>query len=95
MLYEEIPVPLKTKYHLRIAQKLEDINQNSNELQLGELAYHYVQSQNTEKAIKYSLLAGKNALARYSNAEAIKHFNFVIQTIEEETRNLFPKRSKP
>ena len=86
MLYEEIPIPLKTKYHLRIAQKLEDINQSSDELQLGELAYHYVLSQNTQKAIKYSLLAGKNALARYSNAEAIKHFNFVIQTVEEKQK---------
>ncbi len=86
MLYEEIPEPLKTKYHLRIAQNLEEINQSSDELQLGELAYHYVQSQNTEKAIKYSLLAGKNSLARYSNAEAIKHFKFVMQTVEEKEK---------
>ena len=84
MLYHEIPIPLKIKYHLRIAEKLEDINQSSDERQPGEIAYHYVLSQNTEKAIKYSLLAGKNALARYSNAEAIKHFKFIVQAFEEK-----------
>jgi tetratricopeptide (TPR) repeat protein len=92
MLYEEIPEPLKTKYHLRIAQKLEASNQSSDDLQLAELAYHYVQSQNNEKAIEYSLLAGKNSLARYSNAEAIKHFNFVLQTVEEK-QEFVPKKN--
>ena len=83
MLYKEIPLILKKKYHLRVAQKMEEISQGS-EIQLSELAYHYVQAQNNEKAIKYSLLAGKNALARYSNLEAIKHFNFVIQNAESK-----------
>jgi len=31
--------------------------------------------------VKYALAAGQNALARFSNIEAIKHFTYVLQTI--------------
>ena len=47
----------------------------------GDLAYHYVNSGNKQKAIKYSLEAGKNALARFSNTEAIRHFNYVLDAL--------------
>ncbi len=31
-----------------------------------------------KKPLKYSLEAGKVALSRFSNVEAIKHFNYVV-----------------
>ena len=81
-LYEEIPLPLKKGYHARIAERMENINK-SGRLPLGDLAYHYAQAGNETKAVKYSLAAGQDSLARWSNSEAIKQFNYVLQLVGE------------
>ena len=81
VLYEEISLPLKKEYHLRVAEKLEALKSGDAAVTFGDLAYHYVNSGNRQKAIKYSLESGKNALVRFSNAEAIKHFNYVLDMI--------------
>ena len=80
-LYEEIPLPLKKGYHSRIAQKLE--TKRPEELQINDLAYHYTQSGNIPKSLKYSLAAGEDAIARFSNIEAIKLFKYVLNTVME------------
>jgi tetratricopeptide (TPR) repeat protein len=77
VLYEEMSLPLKKEYHSRIAEKLEALK-SSNEITFGDLAYHFVNAGNKQEAIKYSLEAGKEALAGFSNIEAIKHFQYVI-----------------
>ena len=48
------------------------------------LAYHFSIGGNKEKAIKYSLIAGNDALSRFSNMEAIKHFTYVIQEVGDD-----------
>lgn len=82
VLYEEISLPLKQEYHARIAQQIE--NASPNGVALSSLAYHYARAGNIEKSVKYALVAGQEALARYSNVEAIKHFKYVL----ESTANL-------
>ena len=82
-LYEEIPLPLKRAYHSRIAQKMESAGKDTKELTVSNLAYHYVQSGNILKALKYSLEAGEDALARFSNTEAIKHFKYTLDTVSD------------
>ena len=81
VLYEEISLPLKKEYHLRVAEKLEALKSSNVEVTFGDLAYHYVHSGNKQKTIKYSLEAGKNALLRFSNTEAINLFNYVLDAI--------------
>ncbi len=78
-LYQEISLPLRREYHLRVAVALEAKRPN----QVADLAYHFVNSGNNQKAVKYSLDAGKNALARFGNIEAIQHFNYVLKTLED------------
>ena len=51
---------------------------------MNDLAYHYAQAGNKGKAVKYALAAGKDALARFSNAEAIEHFTYVVQNVGED-----------
>jgi tetratricopeptide (TPR) repeat protein len=82
-LYEEIAPPLKKEYHLRIAQKLENARQTNPAISLSDLAYHYVNSSDKKNAIKYSIEAGKTALSRFSNTEAIKNFNYVLNEIDD------------
>ena len=85
-LYEEIPTPLKRGYHARIAERMEKASK-SDRLPLADLAYHYAQAGNEEKAVKYSLAAGQDSLAKWSNNEAIKQFTFVLQTVGEGSKN--------
>jgi tetratricopeptide (TPR) repeat protein/KaiC/GvpD/RAD55 family RecA-like ATPase len=81
-IYEEIPLPLKKGYHARMAERLESIGKTG-QMPWGAIAYHYAQAGNKEKAVENALAAGQDALERFSNTEAIKHFAYVLQTIPE------------
>ena len=81
-LYEEISPPLKRGYHARIAEKIEAASLDDKEISLSDLAYHYAQAGNLEKSVRYSISAGRDAIARFSNPEAIKHFKYVLKTID-------------
>jgi KaiC/GvpD/RAD55 family RecA-like ATPase len=87
-LYEEIPQPLKRGYHARIAERMEKTSKDG-KLPFADLAYHYAQAGNSEKALGYALEAGKDAFAKFSNAQAINHFTYALQTVGED-----PKRSQ-
>ena len=77
---------MKKGYHARVAQRLENAG-NDSKLPLNEIAHHYAEAGNEEKAVKFAMEAGQDALARFSNAEAIKHFTFVL-----EKASSIPKR---
>jgi KaiC/GvpD/RAD55 family RecA-like ATPase/tetratricopeptide (TPR) repeat protein len=82
-LYEEIPLPLRKAYHSRIADRLETNLKGSEKPPVSDLAYHYSQAGNNEKAVKYSLAAGEDALALFCGTAAIKHFKFVLDATAE------------
>jgi tetratricopeptide (TPR) repeat protein len=83
VLYEEISSPLKRGYHERVAKQIENANKNFKEISFNDLAYHFAQAGNKEKSVKYSLAAGQDALARFSNTEAIEHYRYVLETLAE------------
>ena len=83
-LYEELSSPLKKGYHARIAEKLEKLSKDSTMLPLSDLAYHYAEAENSTKAIQYSMAAGNDALERFSNTEAVKHFTYVLKATPKE-----------
>jgi KaiC/GvpD/RAD55 family RecA-like ATPase/tetratricopeptide (TPR) repeat protein len=83
-LYEELSAPLKRGYHRRVAEKLE--NTKIGALPLSDLAFHYTEAGDTEKAVKYALATGKDELAKWGNAEAIRHFNYVLDAIGEDPK---------
>jgi tetratricopeptide (TPR) repeat protein len=80
MLYEEIPPLLKKEYHQRVAEEMESANLRDGGFSASDVAYHFVHADNKAKAIKYSLRAGKDALLRFSNIEAIDHFSYVVES---------------
>ncbi|MGD0450305.1 MAG: BREX system ATP-binding domain-containing protein [Candidatus Bathyarchaeia archaeon] len=80
-LYEELSAPLKRGYHNRIAEKLESMKNTS--LPISDLAFHYAQAGNKEKAVKYAVASGRDELAKWSNKQAIKHFQYALQNISE------------
>jgi tetratricopeptide (TPR) repeat protein len=86
IIYEKISPPLRKGYHERIGQVLE-LKSEQQSSTVSDLAYHYTMSGNAPKSIKYSLAAGKDALVRFSNTEAIKHFTYVLQTLPKTREN--------
>jgi tetratricopeptide (TPR) repeat protein len=77
-LYEEVPTSLKRIYHSKIADILEKQLLEGKKTQLSDLAYHFTVAEQENKSIKYSIDAGKEALALFCGAEAIKHYNSVF-----------------
>jgi predicted ATPase len=88
-LYEELAMPLKRGYHNKIAEKLESTRDQA--MCLSDIAYHYVQAENKEKSLKFSLAAGQEALAKWSNTQAAQHFQYVLRTIGESPNRLSEK----
>lgn len=85
-IYEEISSPLKKAYHAKVAETLETINVDG-KLPSSDLAYHFAKAGNKEKAVKFALVAGQDALARWSNTEAIRNFTYVVEaTLEDRQR---------
>ena len=85
-LYEEIPQPLRKAYHGRIAERIESGWSGTGKLPVEDLAFHYAQAGNKEKAVKYALAAGDEALKIYSGAEAIKHFRYVLDVTKDDIK---------
>jgi tetratricopeptide (TPR) repeat protein len=83
-LYEEISPPLRKAYHGRVAERLESAWKGIGKVPVGDLAFHYAQAGNKEKAVKYALAAGEEALAIFSGAEAIKQFRYVLDATSED-----------
>ena len=63
VLYEALALPLKRGYHARVAERLESTN-SSGKLPTADLAYHFAQADNKDKAVTYSLAAGQEALGK-------------------------------
>jgi len=84
VLYEELSSPLKREYHARVAEMMENKADGKEEFSVNELAFHYAQAGNKEKSIKYSLLAGDDAQKRFSNAEAIDYFSYVLNILSDD-----------
>ena len=89
VLYESVSLSLKRIYHAKIAESIEKSKQQ--EPPVADLAYHYIQAGKEEKAVKYSLAAGLEALSRYSNKEAINHLQYVVQKISNKPENILEK----
>ncbi|MGA3111001.1 MAG: BREX system ATP-binding domain-containing protein [Candidatus Bathyarchaeia archaeon] len=82
-IYEEIPLPLRKAYHRWVAEKLEAIG-NDQKASEADLAYHYTQAGDEDKAVKHALAAGQDALAKWSNQQAIEHFSYALKNISND-----------
>ncbi len=82
-IYEEVSPALKRAYHSKVAERLETTSKDGKQ-PLSELSYHYSQAGSIEKAVKYAIAAGHDAVARWSNAQAIEHFTYALQNLPED-----------
>ena len=83
LLYDQIPPPIKQEFHLRAADKMEIANQQTKTYSSSDISYHYDKAKNIRKAVEYSLLASKDALEKFSYAEAIEHSSYILENMNE------------
>ena len=76
-LSDELSASRKVRLHARIGEALEELYTGGVEDHAAELAYHFAEAvpyADTEKLVRYSLLAGEQALAAYAWEVAATHF---------------------
>jgi tetratricopeptide (TPR) repeat protein len=85
-LYDEMSKPRQARLHRRVAESLEALYAGNVEAHLGELASHYMASVGgeAEKAIEYSIRAGRRAMEMVAWEEAAQHFQRALEAMPAE-----------
>lgn len=81
----------KRQIHFQIAQAIEVMSQGRYDKVIYELAYHYVESGDQEKALTYVIPAAGKAQNSYANEEAIKFYEIGIEMLEQNNRKNSPE----
>ncbi len=84
--YNSLLTERRRLLHERVAQSIEVVLADRLEDRYSELAHHYSQSGNVEKAVKYLQKAGQQAVQRSAYTEAIEHLSAalaLLQTLPE------------
>jgi tetratricopeptide (TPR) repeat protein/KaiC/GvpD/RAD55 family RecA-like ATPase len=84
VIYEEISPLTRKKLHGVVGCALEAVYARAIDEHLGELASHFLESGDKDKALDYFLRAGEKARNIYANAEAISYFQSALRLLEEK-----------
>src|SRR6185369_9423203 len=76
--YNSLLIERRKVLHQNAAQAIEELFQARLEDHYSELAHHYSRSGNIEKAVEHLYLAGRQALQRSANTEAIDHLTVAL-----------------
>jgi len=84
-LYDELSTPRRVRLHRRVAESLEALYANDIDPHLGELAAHYMASMggDAEKAIEYSIGAGRRAMELVAWEDAAGYFRQALEAMPE------------
>ena len=77
--YNSILLRERREFHGRVGQAIEDIFNGRLEEQSHLLAYHFHQAGDTQRALRYSVMAGDAAANLYANDEATTHYSRAIE----------------
>ncbi len=83
ILLEDIRSIRKRRSHEKIGETMEKIYARNRTEHLAQIALHYVEAANVEKAIEYSMLAGARAASTHAYDEAIRHYRNVVDLGED------------
>ena len=87
VLYEEVSPLKRKKLHNAVGSALEKAYANKIEEHFGELASHFLESNNKDKALSYYLKAGEKAARVYANKEAAFYYESALKLLEEKENN--------
>ena len=83
-LYNELGASERIRLHRAIGQALEEIHASDVAPYLAELAHHYRQSRDIDKAIGYSIRAGDAACSIFAFEEAVSHWSAALELAERQ-----------
>ncbi len=94
-LYARIDPAIKERLHQRIGEYLEDRYRDRINDVTFELALHFIQGQDKQKALRYSLKAGEIAKETYANSESAYFYETALKLMSdgiflEDERDPFP-----
>jgi len=91
VVYEEISPLRRKELHGVVGSSLERVYSKQIDEHLGELASHFFESGDKEKALGYFLRAGEKAEKIYANVEAASYFQSALRLLEEKKGELQEK----
>jgi tetratricopeptide (TPR) repeat protein/KaiC/GvpD/RAD55 family RecA-like ATPase len=93
VVHEEVGHFKRKQLHGAVGHALETLYAQDIDEHLGELALHFLESGEREKALDYFLRAGDKAASVYANNEAASYFQSALQYLEEQEGTL-PQRAQ-
>jgi tetratricopeptide (TPR) repeat protein len=82
--YEEVGPFRRKKLHDTVGCALEKVYAEKVDEHLGELASHFLEGGNKDKALNYFLKAGDKASKIFANVEAVSYFQSALKLLEEK-----------
>jgi len=84
VVHEEVNPLRRKRLHGVVGLALEKVYAEKIDQHLGELALHFLESGDKEKALDYFLKAGEKAAKVYANSEAASYFQSALKLLEEK-----------
>jgi class 3 adenylate cyclase/tetratricopeptide (TPR) repeat protein len=81
-LYEELGVTRRVRLHRRVGEVIEQLFEARRDEHLDELAHHFLQAQDLDKAVEYSIHAAGRAMALLAYEEGAKLYEQALQAME-------------
>jgi tetratricopeptide (TPR) repeat protein len=84
VVYDEVSLLKRKKLHGVVGAALEKIYAKKIDEHFGELASHFLEGGDKDKALDYYLKAGEKAVGIYANGEAASYFHSALGLLEEK-----------
>lgn len=88
VVHEEVSLLRRKRLHSVVGHALENVYAKNIDEHLGELALHFLEGGDKEKALDYFLKAGKKAAKVYANSEATSYLQSALKLLEEKEGEL-------
>jgi tetratricopeptide (TPR) repeat protein/KaiC/GvpD/RAD55 family RecA-like ATPase len=91
VVYEEVSRLRRRRLHKVVGHALEKVYAEKIDEHFGEVAYHFLEGSDKEKALDYFLKAGKESQKVYAHDEAFSYLQHALELLEEKEGDLEEK----
>jgi predicted ATPase/class 3 adenylate cyclase len=82
-IYDQLPVRRRRRVHRAAAENLERVDEGPRVQRVADLAYHFLQAEESARALPYVLQAGEQALTVYAYPEAEQQFRMALALAQQ------------
>ena len=75
LLYQRLDEEKRIRWHKKVGELLEKINSKEEEESVFEIAHHYLEGEELEKAYQYALLSAEKMKGRFANDEVLRYLD--------------------